>query len=248
MKESTQQLLLLLSSSEQPIRSGILRAVFFPRLSESGYRSMMNLLTERGHVLSSSKDSGVALGLTESGQQALTASFPALQRLTQLTEPEWRMVVFLQPPKADPSFRYLRRICQKAKLLMLSRGVYAQAGALPSDLEKLLIKLYAQAVAVVRVSEWEIGAKKPIINQRAECQLLSNSYSGISNELKSLLQQIDHQKTLISAQKLLIGDIFSRYYHSLCMDTGVCDWVYPEFVRCDVPLKLIGEFCQRAML
>lgn len=202
--------------------------IILPELSEDGRQSLVRLL-ESNQLLHTDQLSGeLHLSLSSHGKSQLEAEFPLLKKQTDHWQGDWQMILFLNPPKGDKSFRYLRTLLLKNHCFSLRRGVYLHAGEIEDKITDILNKTYRNAVMIIRYDTWSFGDELRIIGQMTDLQSKVDIYSGISTELKKLLTKKMNYKTLTNQQKKAIYSVYDRLYINLAEDVGIINYYYPQ--------------------
>lgn len=210
-----------------------------PDLSESGYRSLILFLEKRKLLYREKVFGSTALGITEEGRTALIKQFPALQSRWQAWQGEWMVLVFLEAPKTDPNFRYLRQLLLSEKALTLSRGVYLAAGSFSNKVLIETKQLYHQSVAILSADTWLQGLERPLIVKYYDLTSIAESYSGIGSEVRLLLGLGDADKRLVKRQKADLSLSIDRFISALADDPGFTSHYFPGIPE---PAHLISLF------
>jgi DNA-binding transcriptional regulator PaaX len=231
MKQTTKKILLWLYptdvSTERVVNVDELRLIL-PELKDSGFRSLLNLLKKQ-HLISQENEAAQSVyRLTSYGKTSLEAEFPLFSNLMSDWSGEWSMIVFLNAPKSDKQFRYLRKFLIDNRCGQLSRGVYLYPGTIPTELHKLLLSMYVNAVLVTGVKGWLFGDERSVIIETFNLSDLKSGYSGISKEVYSLLKQKNIQKGFDGGDKQDICLVFDRLAILLNEDLGLFQHYYPD--------------------
>lgn len=231
IKKNAQKLLLTLYTpqGQRPVTLPADRLRYLvPDMSDGGYRSLI-LFLERKNLLYREKVFGsVSLGITEVGRSTLITLFPALDRTWLTWQEEWMVLVFLEAPKSDPNFRYLRQLLLAEKSLVLSRGVYLAAGSFSNRILIETKQLYSQSVAIVSADRWYLGLERPLIVRYYDLTSRAEVYSGVSKEISRLLVVASAAKKLTDHQKTRLSSILERLLESLRDDPGFTSHYFPD--------------------
>lgn len=230
IKKNAQKLLLALYA--QPDQHQVTISVhklryLVPDMSEGGYRSLLLFLERRNFLFRERVFGSVAVGITEAGKEALIRLFPALDRSWNSWNGQWMVLVFLNAPKSDPNFRYLRQLLLSEKSLALSRGVYLAAGSFSNRILMETKQLYNQSVVILSADKWHWGLERPVIVKYYDLASRAEVYSGIGSELRRLLSISEVGKKLTDQQKSAISSIIERFAESLKEDPGFTSHYFP---------------------
>ncbi|MBD3250213.1 MAG: hypothetical protein GF381_01405 [Candidatus Pacebacteria bacterium] len=230
MKLNTKKLLLWLYPVEQSSK----RRVSFNQiewllwdLTPAGRDSLVRLLEEKQLIFTDELEGELKLSLSSHGQKQLAVQIPALTKHDGGWDGRWTMLVFLQSPASDPSFRYLRNYLVKNNWFSLKRGLYLYPGPLPPTVEELLAKSYIGHAAAISFDQWKFGDERAIIGRKTNVKDLIDLYSGISSEIDSLLSNFSKTKKFTDQQKQQFFSIFDRLAHSLLSDLGLVSYYFP---------------------
>ncbi|NCO12623.1 hypothetical protein GW926_03765 [Candidatus Pacearchaeota archaeon] len=231
MKQTTKKILLWLypteKGSQRVVNVDELRLIL-PELKNSGFRSLLNLLKKQ-HLISQEKsESEKEFRLTSYGKTSLEAEFPLFSTSMSDWKGEWSMIVFLNAPKSDKQFRFLRKYLVDNHCGQLSRGVYLYPGSLPVELHKLLLSMYVNSVLVTGVKGWLFGDERSIIIETFSLADIKSGLSGISKEIYLLLKQKNNQKRSDEGDKQDICLVFDRLAILLSEDLGLFQHYYPD--------------------
>lgn len=196
-------------------------------LTAAGRQSLIRLMEERQWIFTDELNGESHLSISSYGRNLLEAEIPALVKVNDKWQGEWSMLLFLESPAADQSFRYLRTQLVKGNWLSLKRGVYLYPGDLPQSIKDLLAEVYISHVAVIKLGRWQFGDEQMIIGQKMNMQDLISVYSGIGREITKLLEHFAKNKELSDRQKVNFSSIFSRLLHSLLNDLGLITYYFP---------------------
>jgi len=231
MKQTTKKVLLWLypidTSAERVVSVDELRFVL-PELKDSGFRSLLNLLKKQHLISQENEVAQSAYRLTSYGKTSLEAEFPLFSDLMRDWSGEWNMIVFLNAPKSDKQFRYLRKFLIDNRCGQLSRGVYLYPGTMPTELHKLLSGMYVNSVLVTGLKSWLFGDERSVIIETFSLLDLHSGYSGISKEVYQLLKQKNIQKGFDGGDKQDICLVFDRLVILLNDDLGLFQHYYPD--------------------
>jgi DNA-binding transcriptional regulator PaaX len=197
-------------------------------MTESGYRSLLLFLERRQYLFREKIFGAVSIGITDEGRKAVLALFPALAERWASWNGQWMMLVFLDAPKSDPNFRYLRQALLAEKSLPLSRGVYLAADSFSDRVLTESKQLYSHSVAILSAERWLVGFERPLIVKYYDLTSRVETYSGISDEVCRLLGLIEAGKKLTDQQKTKFGLLFERYIDCLKDDPGFTSYYFPD--------------------
>ncbi len=197
-------------------------------LTEAGRQSLLRLLENKDLLFTDKLRGQLNASISSYGQSQLEAQFPVLKQATNPWQGTWSMIVFLESPPADDSFRYLRSLLLKEHCFALKRGVYLHPGQLSVHVMELLQTTYRNAVIIVQFDNWEFGDDRKIIGQKTNLMGLVDIYSGISTELNNMLNKKLSCKTLTSQQKKAIYSVYHRLVSNLETDSGIVNYYFPQ--------------------
>lgn len=245
MKQNTLQILLWLypvNFSNDPLQAQRLvetqeLKIVLPDINEASLRSLLFLLTKNGLVENLNIESKKYLHITKEGISQLEAQFPAL-KLARQTISHWTVLIFLEPPKTDPNFRYLRRFLLDKKLIQLTRGVYLSALSLDNQIMSLLEKLYKNNILVLETEKILLSDVSRVIGSKINLSDAIRVLSGISKEIDALTGFKSIQKGFSDKQKIQFASIFSRL--SSAIEQGYCLEKY-FFPQVSSTLELLGK-------
>jgi DNA-binding transcriptional regulator PaaX len=231
MKQTTKKILLWLHSAEESnerVASVEELRLLLPELKNSGFRSLLNLLKKQ--QLISQEDTTFKGGyrLTSYGKSSLEAEFPVFSNLMSQWSGGWTTIVFLNAPKSDKQFRYLRKFLINNHCGQLSRGVYLYPGQLATEIEKLLLRMYVGSVLVTGIGGWLFGDERSVVVETFNLSDIKNGYSGISKETYQLLKQKNKQKGSDGRDKQEIYLVFDRLVSLLSTDLGLFQHYFPD--------------------
>ena len=202
--------------------------LFLLDLTEAGRQSLIRLLVEKQLIFSDELTGEQRLTISSHGQAQLELDFPSLKVDPDREQGQWSMLLFLSAPKIDKNFRYLRTLVLNNRCLALKRGVYLYPGKLPNAIQQTLQKTYRSAVIVVQFDQWQFGDENIIIGQKANFKDTISIYSGIGEELESLLTKLPNYKSLSNQQKQQINSIYDRLISALENDIGLLPNYFPQ--------------------
>ena len=259
MKQNTQKLLIWLYSSNHLATSGHSTSSRFAGnsylttnystnykqlklilsdLTPGGRRSLVHYLVKK-HLLNIERvGKSVAISMTTHGQNALKVQFPVFSPAMQEWQGQWSALIFLDGPKGDPHFRYLRRLLLDNHAFAFSRGVYFYPGEFSSQVINICKEMYVGAVNIVKINGWEFGDERSLVSKNYMLLDLIEVYSGISSEIKVLLKQKDEQKRLTNKFRVQIFSVFDRLFDILCQDPGFIHYYYPQI---PTAIKLLNQ-------
>ena len=197
-------------------------------LSDSGKRSLLSYMESNGLILRHKSDGVVRYASTEQGVAAITELFPALQQRHQDWNGEWLQVVFMDAPEGDEGFRYLRSSLLENGAKQLARGVYIYPEPLPAQIEVSLQQLYRGYVVVQRLAEWEFGDERSTVMELFGLSDVAATYSGISRELKRVIEKRYREKSLTDSQKMQVYSAFHRFHSILPHDLNLVPVYMPD--------------------
>ncbi len=214
--------------------------IFFPELTQAGQRSLISLLKSQLYLEKSSiasrpaASSGLVPGASTSvystgyARDALKAQFPVFSLIDAPWQGGWSIIIFLDSPKSDPQFRYLRSKLIGYKASQLKSGVYLYPGQLPDECLLLLKQLYVGSVVVWQTDTWRFGDERQVIMTLFNLSASFSVLSGISNELYQLLAIVDVQKGLTKRQKAMLFMVFNRYVVLIEQEAGILPRYFPQ--------------------
>ncbi|PIY80838.1 MAG: hypothetical protein COY80_00780 [Candidatus Pacebacteria bacterium CG_4_10_14_0_8_um_filter_42_14] len=210
-----------------------------PDLTDSGFRSLLHVL-EKKLLISSERIQGRRrFYLTNDGKNALVGLFPSLDTSWQSWDGSWVCLVFLQAPKGDLQFRYLRSLLLEYRAVAISRGVYLYPRQLPAVVLEALQRLYIGSVLCFGVAEWQFGTERPIVVEKYTLESLLDIYSGVSKEARQLLSIENESLRLTVQQKSRIASLFDRLLSALTIDVGFMSYYFPGSPRGSEVLALV---------
>ena len=231
MKNNSKKLLLwLYPAGDQPKRRVPYQQIkwLLKDLTEAGRQSLIRLMENKQLIFTDELEGSLNLTISSHGQNLLEAEIPALVKGAGQWQGDWSMLLFLDSPQADQSFRYLRTQLVKHNWFSLKRGVYLYPGDLPQNIKETLTKVYISHVAVVKFDQWQFGDEQIIIGQKTGLQDLIDVYSGIGKEIENLLTYFSKNKNFSNRQKSKFYSIFDRLLHTLLGDLGLITYYFPN--------------------
>lgn len=217
---------------------------FFPELTSGGQRSLISLMVSDSLIERVPYSPSVASGLlvpseahkqgsnlvvaTTNGVDLLSRQFPAFKTIVKPWKGVWTVIAFLEAPKSDPQFRYLRSKLLTAQAGQMKAGLYIYPGDLPEDIFVQLKELYVGSVVIWQTSQWRFGDERNIIGTIFGVHKTMQALSGVSNDLDLLLSSADAQKGLTEKQKKKIFMVFDRFYEIIIQDSGIFSWYFPQ--------------------
>jgi len=229
-KKNTQKILLALFTPERAMAPVLTQAQLRPvvaEMTDSGFRSLLMYLEKQNRIYKQRVFSQNSYGLTNQGREELNALFPALQSKWLTWDRNWMLLTFLEAPKSDPHFRYLRSLLLKERALPLTRGVFIVPDTFTEETLRVCSTLYRGAVAIASVSEWQMGVDNPFINDYYDLTPLAEVYSSISKECGLLLEADGAKKGLIKRDNNLVSSVFDRFADALSSDVGLLSFYVP---------------------
>lgn len=201
--------------------------IILPDLKETSLRSLINLLISKQYINQLLVDGNKKVSITAIGMKALEEQIPALNS-TKLSNIYWWVINFLEPPKTDLAFRYLRRFLLNKKAIALNRGVYLFAQDLDSQTQNLLNRLYQGSVLVFKTDTFYYTDMVQVIGSKINLSDTISLLSGISKEISQLLMKIDQQKRLTNHQKKQLNSLFCRLFLLLEDSHNLVKKIYPQ--------------------
>jgi len=199
-----------------------------PNMTKAGLQSSLTFLQQRKRILVERVSSIQSVSITTYGMKDLEQEIPAFSKLRREWKGDWWAVVFLEAPKQDSNFRFLRRVLLGERALALTRGVFLFPGYIPEKVSYELHHSYEGAVMVAPFRKWTFGDDKQIIGSILRISDLANTYSSISKEIDRLLEKKTIEKRAVNQSKIDISSIFDRLFTALQNDFGVLHEYYPQ--------------------
>jgi len=243
MKDNSKKILLFLYSCEAEERwltADQLRTVL-PDLTDAGFKSLLFLLEKKQLLKVNKLEDDFSYALSSYAESLLEEKFPALLSKNDASLDGWSVILFLESPKTDKNFRYLRNFLTKNKAIALTRGVFLYPGSLAVNIKKELENSYRNAVAVMSLDKWLIGDEYTIIGQRAGLEDLFNLYSGISNQLDSLIIILNEKKDAKNQPKETLNSVFERFLEAVSVDSSLLQRYFPQLESAKNILKKIQK-------
>jgi DNA-binding transcriptional regulator PaaX len=199
-----------------------------PQLTPAGVRSLLYGLERKQLILTRRQAGEIQYGLTTMGKTLIEAEIPALAASDSTQIDQSSVLIFLESPASDRNFRYLRQFLLNQHWVSISRGVFLYPNR-PSEVVLTTVqRLYAQSVVILRVSNWLWGDERLLIGQQSALNLADELYSGISREVKRLIEDLLDQKELDDQAKIKINSVFDRLYSALSQDFTLVSPVQPN--------------------
>lgn len=241
MKENSKKILLFL----YPPENNTLWLTFpelqrlVPNLSQAGLQSSLFLLDKKDFLRIDKTQTEWKYALTSYGKSYLEDLFPALLSKQGKWEGDWSIIIFLEAPKTDKNFRYLRSYLTKNKAISLTRAVYLLPGQLTEKIKVELEKSYRNAVLVLKVKEWLFGDDFKVIGQKAQLNDHFELYSSISKEVARLIRIKEDHKTFTQQENSSFFSALDRFLSVLSSDEALMDFYFPEV---DGAKKILSQF------
>ncbi len=213
--------------------------IILPDLKQTSLRSLINLLLNKQYINQLITDDCKQVSITNTGMKALEEEIPALNDFS-LTN-HWRVINFLEPPKNDLAFRYLRRFLLNRKAIAINRGVYLFAQDLDIQTQNLLNSFYLGNVIVFKTDTFYYADIIQIIGHKTSLSDTISLLSGISKEINQLLIKIDQQKRLNDHQKKQINSLFCRLLNLLETDSSLLRKIYPQVKNAQDYLSMLQK-------
>ena len=106
---------------------------------------------------------------------AIDISIPAFSPQRREWQGDWQGIFFLQAPKQDKNFRFLRRLLIGAFAVPISRGIFFYPGNLPEKITFELNSSYVGAVTVVQFKKWSFGDERQLRDLFFEAMITGSS-------------------------------------------------------------------------
>ena len=223
MKDNSKKILLFLYPTTREDRwldLSSLRQVV-PDLTDAGFKSLLFLLEKKQFLKVDKTNNQFRYALSSYAKSSLEAEFPALLQRDDKGKEDWKIIVFLESPKTDKNFRYLRNFLTKNKAIALTRAVFLYPGKLSELIEKELNSSYRNSVVVMELGKWLIGDEFTIMGQKAGLNDLFNLYSGLSKEIESLIIISTKKNNASDQQKQQLFSVFSRFVDIISADSSL---------------------------
>lgn len=190
-------------------------SVLLPTMTNAGLQSSLLFLQEKKKIILERINSTQAVSITSHGIKSLEKAIPAFSQQRRQWSGEWWAIIFLQAPKHDKNFRFLRRVLLAEHSLPLTRGIFLFPGAITEKLSYELRNSYEGCVMVANFKNWTFGDDREVIGSILGLSDLANSYSSISKEISSLLEKESSIKRASNQSKMAICSVFDRLYINL---------------------------------
>lgn len=230
MKENSKKILLFLYPSENESVWWNLDELhdLLPHLSLAGLQSALFLLDKKDLLRIDKTQVKWRYSLSSYGQSYLEELFPALCDSNEKWQGDWSLIIFLEAPKSDKNFRYLRSYLTQNKAIALTRAVYLYPGLLSAKVLADLQNSYKNAVLVMKISKWLFGDDFKVIGQKAQLNDLFELYSSISKELDRLISIKSNQKEFTQQEKINFFSVLSRFLSVLEIDPALLRLYFPQ--------------------
>ncbi len=241
MKENSKKILLFLYPSEnQPIWLSFTEiAQLVPSLSKNGLQSSLFLLDKKEFLRVDKTKKEWSYSLSSYGKSYLEDLFPALSSNHEKWRGNWSLIVFLEAPKTDKNFRYLRSYLTQNKAIGLTRAVYAFPGDLSQKVQVDLQNLYKNSILVLKISEWLFGDDFKIIGQKAQLSDRFELYSSIGKEVERLIRIKEDSKIFTQQDFSSFFSALDRFLGVLDGDEALLHFYFPQVVEAK---KLLSAF------
>ena len=241
MKQNSKKILLFLYPSvEEPVWFSFSELhKLLPQLSLSGLQSSLFLLDKKDFLRIDKTAIDFKYSLSSYGRSYLEDLFPVLMSTNEKWQGDWSLLIFLQAPKTDKNFRYLRSYLTQNKAIGLTRAVYLFPGTITDKINSDLQRSYKNAVLVLKISQWLFGDDFKVIGQKAELNDLFELYSSISKELDRLIRIKDLNKTFTEQEKQTFFSVLNRFLGVLDADEALLSFYFPEV---EGAKKLLNKF------
>jgi len=217
MKKNTQRILLsLYLPTEEGEENTYLPYGFiydlFPQYTESGLRSIVNLLIKKNYVLRLTRNNQTLLYLSQIGVSKVLEAYPSLQLNYQKgVKSAFSVCCCYAAPEHDPQFRKLRLVCLKYSGYQIMRGVYLfPFDPLPSEFFYLLLNKYSSNVVVMSLRQFSLGDPKLFSGLTQPLHNSHRSLSEISEMISQLLAIKAEKKVTIYREKSKILNTFAN--------------------------------------
>lgn len=231
MRKTTHKILLCLYSPDKDnriiLKTSEMRQLL-PSLSDGGYRSLMKSMADKRLIQTTLVGRESWCRITDLGRRALESQIWALSESRRHWDGQWEMVLFLQPPKNDQSFRYLRTLILETGGFQLGRGMYLFPGGVSPQVRSQCLDIYLLSVSVFRVSSWEVGDPSQVLLSSKKQSAVLDSYSGISSEISELLQKNVTVSSASGKQKNHLSSVLDRIVDSAQSDHGLSTHLFPQ--------------------
>ncbi len=230
MKENSKKILLFLYPSENELVWLNFRQLhqLVPILSQTGLQSSLFLLDKKDFLRIDKTQVEWKYSLSSYGKSYLEDLFPALLADHEKWQGDWSLIVFLEAPKADKNFRYLRSYLTQNKAIGLTRAVYLFPGTITDKIQAELQRSYKNAVLVLKVSQWLFGDDFKIIGQKAQLNDHFELYSSISKEIDRLIRIKAENKAFTQQENSSFFSALDRFLGVLHADEALLSYYFPQ--------------------
>ena len=230
MKENSKKILLFLyPCADEPSWLNFQQLQFLlPQLSQTGLQSSLFLLDKKDFLRIDRTQAEWRYSLSSYGQSYLEDIFPAFLADHDKWRGDWSLVIFLEAPKTDKNFRYLRSYLTQNKAIGLTRAVYLFPGTTTEKINTELQNSYKNAVLVLKISKWLFGDDFKVIGQKAQLNDLFALYSSISKEIDRLIGIKLNNKTFTQQENLNFHSSLDRFLSVLSTDEALLSYYFPE--------------------
>lgn len=230
MKENSRKILLFLYPSENEPMWFTFQELqgLVPNLSRAGLQSALFLLDKKELLRIDKTQAEPKYSLSSYGKSYLEDLFPALCESNEKWQGDWSLLIFLEAPKTDKNFRYLRSYLTQNKAIALTRAVYLYPGLISEKLKTDLQHSYKNSVLVLKVSKWLFGDDFKVIGQKAQLNDLFELYSSISKELDRLISVKTIDKSFTQQEKNSFFSALSRFLSVLDSDPALLKLYFPQ--------------------
>lgn len=230
MKENSRKILLFLYPSEnEPVWFSFKELQsLVPNLSRAGLQSALFLLDKKELLRIDKTQVEPKYSLSSYGKSYLEDLFPALYESNEKWQGDWSLLIFLEAPRTDKNFRYLRSYLTQNKAIALARAVYLYPGLISERIKTDLVRSYKNSVLVLKVSEWIFGDDFKVIGQKAQLNDLFELYSSISKELDRLISIRSNEKSFSQQEKNSFFSALSRFLSILDIDPALLRLYFPQ--------------------
>ncbi len=230
MKENSKKILLFLYPTENDVVWFSFKELqgLVPNLSVAGLQSALFLLDKKDLLRIDKTQTEWRYGLSSYGKSYLEELFPALYESNDKWQGDWSLLIFLEAPKTDKNFRYLRSYLTQNKAIALTRAVYLYPGLVSDKIKTDLQNSYKNAVLVLKVSKWLFGDDFKVIGQKAQLNDLFELYSSISKEIDRLISIKANEKSFTQQEKTTFFSALSRFLSVLYTDPALLRLYFPQ--------------------
>jgi len=231
IKKSSQLALILLNNlQEEP--------VFYPFeqlnqvLGASGVtslRSLWHLLEKNGLVvIDDSSKSNKRVSITKLGSEELTNMFPVFRNDWTSWNQQWVSIAFLEAPRGDKNFRYLRLFLVANGAVSFSRGMYIFPILMLPKIQFEIERAYKRSVLLFTIGELHSGQLEQLILEKYRIKEVRIAYSGVSKQIDQLLIKNRGKNILINREKNAISSIIESLYSVIQYDIGIINFYFPH--------------------